>query len=435
MSKGPLILSNPAETHSTGDVPVHPPKLRGIQNLMLKLTIAVAASCLLATVSLAQEWTQMADMPDVGRHHPVNFVLDGYGYVVTGTKSNASISADFYRYDPNSDTWEVLPDFPGLARSYAYGGAYGGKGYLGFGSRGPAQKDLWEYDPDTETWTQLASCPGNARQHPAFVITDDGKIFVGMGNASANYKDWWEYDIATDAWVRRADLPAAARHHPYYFNIGDTPYVGMGHGGGIYKDLWRYNRGDDTWTRMADIPDQGRVAGQQFSYADAGYVLSGDNQAHGHFPTGEFWRYDPDSDSWTELVHHPGSARWAPGSFLINGTIYMMGGLSTTGLQKTMWSFPLSDPADVDPPAADFTSRFTVSPNPVRGTSVRILDPFSELGSEPVRLLNARGQRVRNLTGSAAGLQIPTDLSSGRYFLSFSTTSGEQQTRAITIVR
>ncbi len=383
----------------------------------------------------AQEWTAKAAMPGPGRHHPVNFVLDGKGYVVTGSTSSANATDDFYEYDPVTDAWTVLPDFPGPDRGYSYGGTYNGKGYLGFGLGSSYLRDLWEYDPNTQTWTELASCPGTARVHPAFVITDDGKIYVGMGNSSANYRDWWVYDIDTDAWTALAFLPGPARHHPFYFNIGDIPYVGFGHGASIYRDFYRYNPGDDTWTRMTDFPEQGRVAGQQFSHQGYGYVLSGDNQQHGFFPSGEFWRWDPSDDSWSELTHHPGSSRWAPGSFVIDNVVYMMGGLSNVQLETSMWSFPLLDPADADTPTLNLNPSFTVFPNPVLGRSLQVYDPNQDFGNGPILLLSASGREVARIDGTAQDIQLPSELTAGQYFLSIPTKDGQMETRSITVLR
>ena len=35
--------------------------------------------------------------------------------------------------------------------------------------------------------------------------------------------------------------------------------------------------------------------------------------------TGEFWAYDPVSNTWEARPDHPGQSRWAPASFIIDG--------------------------------------------------------------------------------------------------------------------
>ena len=402
---------------------------------MPRLSTPLAILCgltAMASTAAAQDWTATASLPGTGRHHPVNFTLDGYGYVVTG--SSGGNTTDFFRYDPGTDAWTVLTDFPGPARSYSYGGAYDGKGYLGFGQGTSYLRDLWEYDPVAESWTELAPCPGTARTHPAFVITDDGKIFVGMGgSAGGNLNDWWEYDIATNVWAQKAFLPGPNRHHPYYFNIGDTPYVGFGHGAGIFKDFYRFERDTESWTRMTDFPSEGRVAGTQFSYGGKGYVLSGEGDDHVQFPTGEFWEYDPDTDSWTQLAPHPGSSRWAPGNFVIDDTVYLMCGLSTSRLESDMWKFQFMDPAAVEEPVLPNQIAFRVSPNPVTGQQLRIFD--TPEAAHSMRLLDVQGREVSGFGYSAGLAELPTGLASGQYFLVLRSQGGTETARAITVLR
>ena len=51
-------------------------------------------------------------------------------------------------------------------------------------------------------------------------------------------------------------------------------------------------------------------------------MLSGDGDDHNPLSAGEFWRYDPSNDLWTQLTSHPGDAIWAPGSFVIGCDAY-----------------------------------------------------------------------------------------------------------------
>ena len=397
----------------------------------------LAASFLLALGAVAppasaQYWNEVASMPGPGRHHPVNFVLGGYGYAVTGSTSTSGTSDDFYRYDPEQDSWTVLPDFPGVDRSYAYGGASDGLGYLGFGSAGSALADLWQYDPSSQQWTQLPSLPASGRQHPAFVITDDAKIFVGMGNAAGNFRDWWEYDIATQQWTRKADLPGPARHHPYYFNIGRYPYVGFGHGAGIFKDFYRFDPDSNEWTRLADFPGEGRVAGQQFSYNGKGYVLSGQGDDHDYLPTGEFWEYEPAQDTWSPLPAHPGRGRWAPGSFVIGDAVYFMAGETPAQLEHDVWKFDLGRVAAGPQPGAGAAGSLTLAPNPSPGRELRLrnvpAEPFA------IELIGVDGRRICDLQASAGTIRLPEQLGRGLYFVAFSSPNGDRIVRRITVL-
>jgi N-acetylneuraminic acid mutarotase len=296
----------------------------------------------------AQTWEQKASNPGVGRHHPVSFSLNNKGYMVTGSTSTQVATADFYEYDPLLDSWITLPDFPGSARGFSIGDTYNGKAYMGFGV-GPISNflnDLWEYDPMTGNWTELASCPCIPRYHPTFVI-ENGLLFIGVGSSPVgNLNDWWEYNIQTDSWRQLTDLPGPTRHHPYMFSVNGDVYTGLGHGAIIYRDWYKWDISSETWTQMNDLPAQGRVAGTQFSIGDRGFILSGDGDDHGSMPTGEFWEYDFQTDSWTELPPHPGVSRWAPGSFTIGNVVYfgageIYHGNPDPGHKNDLWCFDL----------------------------------------------------------------------------------------------
>ena len=368
----------------------------------------------------AQAWEPMSSLPggaDDARHHPVTFSVDGYGYLLTGSV-NGEASNDFMRYEAATDTWEKLPDFPGAVRSFSYGSSRGTKGYVGFGGAdGNPYNDLWEYDTETKEWTQLADCPCAGRYHPAFIQLND-KIYVGMGNNPGNLKDWWEYDIPTDTWTQKDDLPGPSRHHPYYFGVDGIAYVGFGHGNSvdgmlsIFNDFYKFDPETDEWTRLNDFPGEGRVAGTQFDYNGKGYILSGDGDNHSFMEEGEFWEYEPQSDTWTQLLSHPGSSRWAPGTFVIDNYVYFMCGESNIQLEYDMMRFELEA---ISTPTVDFdTTQIAVYPNPAKAVIVinEDLKQFTE-----VRLINNYSQLIQTVFTNKVDVQ---DLPGGIYYLQFS---------------
>ncbi len=320
-----------------------------------------------------QTWTQVSSLPAStnARNHPVTFSIGQFGYLLTGYDGNFLLG-DFYQYNPVSDSWTTKANFPGGPRGFAYGVEHNGKGYVGFGIGVVSNtvvyyNDLWEYDPTTDNWTKLADCPADGRRHPAFLAANN-KLYLGCGDNQNgnNLRDWWEYDIQTNTWTQKPDLPAPPRHHPYFFTINDEPYVGFGHNGNaIYKDLFRYNPATSSWIKMADLPAQGRVAGTQFTYNNKGYLLSGQGEDHLNMATGEFWEYDPQTNSWTSLPPHPGGSRWAPGSFVIGNTVYFTcgeSGFTTLTNLKDMWKYEFpSFPANVE---AFDKSEIKIYPNP-----------------------------------------------------------------------
>lgn len=298
------------------------------------------------------QWTTKTSKSGVAVNHPVTFTIDGMGYAFTGF--NTSLSRIYnagYQYNPTTNSWSFLRNFPGGARGFAVGASHNGKGYLGFGRDVPGYlNDLWEYDPVNDSWRQLASCPCLGRRHPAFAITSDGKIYVGLGDGLnqsgqfvAGFGDWWEYEISTDTWTQRAAFPGLGRHHPYFFALGTDVYAGFGDNHTfIFDDFYKYNSTNDTWTTLARFPGESRVAGAQFTYNGYGYIVDGEGSDHQNLDDGELYKYDPNNDTWEELAFHSGDGLWAPGAFVIDSMVYVTGGdLHNDASLNTLWAYSL----------------------------------------------------------------------------------------------
>ena len=315
-------------------------------------------------LSFGQEWIQVESLPESFNetHHSFAFSLENLGYIVSGS-SNLGVHDDFYQYDPIADNWIELDPFPGSARGFAIGDTWNGKAYFGFGYDGNTYlNDLWVFDSSNMNWSELASCPCDPRAHPA-LIAHNNKVYVGMGNGTdGNMNDWWVYDIASNSWSQKDNLPSEPRHHPYQFGIGNYVYTGFGHGNGIFNNWFRFDTLNETWEEVASLPAEGRVAGTQFSYNGIGYVLSGDGEDHNSMETGEFWAYDPNLNSWEELLAHPGSSRWAPGSFVIEGEVYLINGTSFNQYVSEIYKFDLNSSFSIGDPTS---LNIIVYPNPV----------------------------------------------------------------------
>ncbi|MCI5056589.1 MAG: T9SS type A sorting domain-containing protein [Flavobacteriales bacterium] len=306
--------------------------------MKLKILSSVIAFTIYGIMN-AQQWEQMANTP-FNRDHGIGFSLNGMGYLLTGGATTGGSTKDFYQYDPNTNTWLQLNDYPGPNRGYGIGDTWDGKLYFGFGLNTGYMNDFWSYDAVSDTFEQLPSCPCAGRLHPALVAVN-GKVFMGAGsNGNGDLNDWWEYDINTKTWTQKPPMPGV-RHHPYQFEIEGEIYVGSGHD----KTWSKYNVTNETWTAIADLDD--RVAGTQFSFRKLGYALSGTKDDHSNFATGEFKQYDPNLDQWNDLPVHPGESRWAPSSFLIDGFIYLFGGRESNSAVNTMWRYDLNPPTHV----------------------------------------------------------------------------------------
>ena len=316
----------------------------------------------------SQSWNQVSNFIEDGKHHPITFANDNYGFVVCGSYTN-----DVFKYDKLNDSWSQLQDFPAAGRGYSYGVTVGNKAYMGLGStsNGLYPNDWWEYNMDNDSWTQKSSLPTDGRNHPAMIAINN-KIYMGCGsNDNGNLGDWWEYDIINDVWSQKTSIIGNDRHHPFYFGIGNYAYVGFGHGSSpvagtnptsyIYNDFYRYDPTNDNWIQLSNFPSEARVAGTQFSYNGKGYILSGDGDNHGPLDSGEFWEYNPSNDSWNQLPSHPGGAIWAPGNFVIGCDVYFLLGQNRNTSPGTypisVYQYKLSEDCGcIDPTAYNFSN-------------------------------------------------------------------------------
>ena len=77
---------------------------------------------------------------------------------------------------------------------------------------------------------------------------------------------------------------------------------------------------------------------------------------------GEFWEYDPPTDSWTQLPTFTGDGRWAPGGFIIDDMAYFFCGYArnTRSYHNDMHSYQFAVTRTKDPDKTNLQ----IFPNP-----------------------------------------------------------------------
>ncbi len=201
-------------------------------------------------------WTQKTSYPGNGRLHCTAFMADNKGYVVGGsaTSTIGNETKELWEYDPLTDSWSQKTDFGGNVRDRAIGFTIYDKGYVGTGyhydgSNPVNYNDFWQYDPATDSWIQIANFPGSQRSY-GVGFSFGNKGFAGLGYASVPFTDLWMYDPDTDSWSQMAAFPAVGRLGSTGLTIGNSAYVGLGYfisGGSnvVYlNDFWKYENND-----------------------------------------------------------------------------------------------------------------------------------------------------------------------------------------------
>jgi N-acetylneuraminic acid mutarotase len=265
--------------------------------------------------------TTKANLPQI-RYHGISFSIGDKGYVGLGI-ANSTLSKDLWQYNPTTNTWTQMANFPGTARYAVTGFSIGDKGYVGLGETNTTtrNKDFYEYNPATNTWTKKADFAGSSRRNAtAFVIGN--KAYVGLGNESnatspVLVKDFYEYNPSTDSWIQKNDFAGTNRQIAEGFSIGATGYVlgGLGASNVTSKDIWSYNATTDAWTLKA--------SNLSLFYGYSTFVI--DNKAYLYYGASLFV-YDSVNNIVISQVSPSGGGGIYGMSFTIGGKGYFGGG-------------------------------------------------------------------------------------------------------------
>ena len=261
------------------------------------------------------------------------FALNGKAYLYTQGSSDG-----FYSYDPSSNAWRRLPDFPGGARGGMLSFALGGIGYIGAGISNNglnSHTDCHAYDPATNQWTRVADFPGgnlDVRYTKAFAA--GGKGYVVCTTWFNGQHPVWEYDPRTNTWMLKRDFPGVDRYLAGGMGIGNKGYVGGGTTGGtpLLNDFWEYDPTTDAWTRKADLPE---VTESPVSYALGNKGYWGLRYQRG------FYEYDPAQNTWALTAYYPGGKAFLGSAFTAGNKGYLLvpdiDGI--THLKTDLWEF------------------------------------------------------------------------------------------------
>jgi hypothetical protein len=118
--------------------------------------------------------------------------------------------------------------------------------------------DFWRFNPSTDSWERMADFPDSETFLPAFfVIGNYGYVVTGQGNHVTGWTNrCWQYNAITNKWTEKARFPGAPRDGAIGFSIGAKGYVGMGssdYGLENYKDIWSYDTASDIWSQIENF--------------------------------------------------------------------------------------------------------------------------------------------------------------------------------------
>lgn len=193
-----------------------------------------------------------------------------------------------------------------------------------------------------DNWHQKDSVNGPARAS-ASAFTANGEGFIVGGFDGFEFKrKLYSYDSETDDWDNETSLggdigSGLNRGGAVAFSINHTGYVGLGQGNTVdyLSDFWAYDPETDSWTQMSQFEGSARRQAVAFVIDHIAYVGTGQD-VNGLCK--DFYAYDPQSNQWTAISDFAGTARKAAVGFNMGGQGYV--GTGDDGVFKSdFWQY------------------------------------------------------------------------------------------------
>jgi N-acetylneuraminic acid mutarotase len=285
------------------------------------------------------DWLTRSVFSGQNRIGAVAFTVNNIGYVSTGFDGIFYYN-DLWAYDPGQNSWTQIDTFPGSKRALGVAFATSNFGYVGAGWNGSGVNgtglfylnDFFRYDPNGNTWTQIPNMPTPNNSGRKFATAFGFGAPYNLGGVIGGYdgqylyNDFYRYDEASNTWFADNNYPGPKRQGAvsWVYDDGHGPaaylITGTGDNGINLSDFWRYRPGkttgskwDDSLRRIQGVTDQSYDAGYRIARTDAvafqgmngtvnkAYITFGSNGG----PLIDCWEYDYPTDLWTQKDNFP----------------------------------------------------------------------------------------------------------------------------------
>lgn len=214
--------------------------------------------------------------------------------------------------------------------------------------------DAWRFDFTTETWQQLDIAVGPAARYGHSAVLDgDGRLLISHGfTFEGRFDDTWALDLASGEWVDVSPVAGGVRplRRCLHEAVWETERGRMllfggcasGFGPCPLGDLWAFDPAERVWTELT--PDVGPAARTNpalvVDSAGQRAILLAGSTAAGY--TFDAWTIDlaENGATWTELSlgGEAPSARSSLDAVVLNGGLYLFGGIGEAGVSAELWT-------------------------------------------------------------------------------------------------
>lgn len=168
-------------------------------------------------------------------------------------------------------------------------------------------------------------------------------LIASTGLISCDHSTCCNADMDLGNWVKRSDLNGTGRSEAAGFTIGNFSYLGTGWDGVSkrFGDFWKYDPSTDSWTQVAGLP-QGAERSSAVGFSVNGFGFCGTG-FDGNNYLNDFYKFDPVANMWTKTTSlFPGTKRSEAVAFGIGNLGYVGTGFDGTDGLADFYSY---DPA------------------------------------------------------------------------------------------
>ena len=371
----------------------------------MKRISALLLFCIAAVASNGQAgwtWTALPDMPEETAN---NAVVEGMCddtlcvYSFTGIQADlspADIHLKSFQYNTVSQEWTTLADVPDVQGKIAAGASYvngliyviGGY-YVEENFSESSSDDVHRFDPNSGQWlTDGATIPVQVDDHVQ-AVWRDSLIYVVTGwSDNGNVPDVQVYDTYLDQWTVGTPTPNTSQYKAFGASgviIGDTIYYHGGVNGTFsFSANSRMRKGvidadnpqEIEWSVLENSPSDDGYRAAACSYEDrlfwiggAGIAYNFDALAYSNDalvePTPRILTYYAGLELWEEGLGSPQDVMDLRGVAQVSENEWIICGGIGTGQEVLTSTWLLTYDPSVDTPIIDSNPDWLIYPNPV----------------------------------------------------------------------
>lgn len=275
------------------------------------------------------------------------FSYDDKVYIFGGRTNNGVRTSQLWKYTPATDEWTSLGDAPIKARVSCSACVVGERVYIGLGYNGPIHndvsylRDFWAYDPSTNEWTRLADFPANTTVKNC-LFASDGAIYAVYGFFRKFTQNVYRYDIEQDKW-EQVDVQTS-NHVPRAMDIvgatcQERYFLGTGFNHTSLRFWAEWDPNMQQYIPRQKILGAGRNAAACCATDKYVYLIGG-RYFGDTLTTGFFYksvqRYSPSNDEWEYVGSLPYEAENMV-AISVDGKIFMGLGETSDGKIQSNW--------------------------------------------------------------------------------------------------